>query len=389
MTEKIYEQDAYQTTFTARVLSCAAAGDAFEVVLERTLFYPEGGGQPADRGILGGAAVLDVQEKDGIIRHKTDKPLPAGETVAGEIDWAYRFDLMQNHSGEHILSGVICGAYGCDNVGFHMGRETVTIDLNHKIPAADLPALEERANEAIWRDVPVEVRYPSPAELDALAYRSKKELAGQVRIVRIGAYDCCACCGTHVRTAGEIGQIKILGAQNYKGGTRIELVCGARALRAARERAEAADAAGRLLSMPATKVDAGVAALLQERDALLQTIQRLKQKQFAALAAQVPAGTENVLCFADGLSSKDLAHFADLLRKNGAARAAVFSPSGEGFAFVLLSGAGDARGFAEEMKAPFGCKGGGKPDAVQGRVGGERAALAAFFAERGFFALEG
>lgn len=388
MTEKLYYQDAYATKFTAKVLECTEEKKHWSVVLDRTLFYPEGGGQPADLGTLGGVNVLDVHEKNDIITHTTAQPLEVGAEVEGEIDWERRFDLMQNHSGEHILSGVICGKYGCDNVGFHMGKEMITIDLNTKIPDADLPWLEEKANEAIWNNVPVGVRYPSKEELDALEYRSKKELEGQVRIVNVGEYDCCACCGTHVKLAGEIGQIKIISAQNYKGGTRLELLCGKRALRDFRKKNDVSAEAGKLLSVPAEKVDAAVQNLLAERDTLIQTLNQLKWNYFNLKAEQVGADAENILFFGAGLNSKDMTHFADLLLKKGAKRAAVFSPSGDGFAFVLLSSEKDARAFTDAMKEPFACKGGGKPDAVQGRVVGEKKAIQTFFVEKGFLAVE-
>ncbi len=386
MTEKLYYQDAYATRFTAKVLECTEEKKNYKVVLDRTLFYPEGGGQPADIGILGGVRVLDVLEKNDIITHTTEKPLEIGAEVEGVIDWERRFDLMQNHSGEHILSGVICAKYGCDNVGFHMGKETITIDLNTKIPDEDLAELEEKANEAIWLNVPVGIRYPSKEELDALDYRSKKELEGQVRIVNVGEYDCCACCGTHVKLAGEIGLIKIVSAQNYKGGTRLELLCGKRALQDYRRKNDVSTEAGRLLSVPAEKVDGAVKNLLAERDGLLQTLNQLKWKYFNQKAEQVMEGTENILFFGDGLNSKDMTHFADLLLKKGAKRTAVFSEVGEegSFAFVLLSSEKDAREFTEEMKEPFGCKGGGKPDAVQGRVSAEKKELRAFFENKGF-----
>lgn len=385
MTEKLYYQDAYAVKFTARVLECVENKKNYSVILDRTLFYPEGGGQPADIGTLGGARVLDVHEKGEIITHTIDRPLEIGAEVEGEIDWVHRFDLMQNHSGEHILSGVICAKYGCDNVGFHMGKEMITIDLNTKIPEADLPWLEEKANEAIWRNVAVGIRYPEKAELDALEYRSKKELEGAVRIVNVGEYDCCACCGTHVRFAGEIGQIKIISAQNYKGGTRLELLCGKRALADARRKNDVAAEAGRLLSVPAEKADVAVKNLLAERDEWIQSLNQLKWQYFNLKAAQIAAGTENILLFEERLNSKDMTHFADLLLKRGAKRTAIFSKAGEGYAFVLLSGEGDARAFAEEMREPFGCKGGGKPDAVQGRVTAEKKALKAYFAEKGFW----
>ena len=388
MTEKLYYLDAYATKFTAKVLECTEDKKNFKVVLDRTLFYPEGGGQPADMGTLGGVKVLDVHEKDDIITHTTDKPLEVGAEVEGEIDWECRFDLMQNHSGEHILSGVICQKYGCDNVGFHMGKEMITIDLNTKIPEEDLPWLEEKANEAIWNNVPVGIRYPSKEELDALDYRSKKELEGQVRIVNVGDYDCCACCGTHVKLAGEIGQIKIISSQNYKGGTRLELLSGKRALQDFRKKNDVSAQAGQLLSVPAEKVDAAVKNVLAERDELIQTLNQLKWKYFNLKAEQVAEGTENILFFGDGFNSKDMTHFADLLLKNGAKRTAVFSPSGDGFAFVLLSNEKDGRDFTDAMKEPFACKGGGKPDAVQGRVTGAKKDIQAFFEERGFLVEE-
>ncbi|MBQ2879912.1 MAG: hypothetical protein IJE27_04380 [Anaerotignum sp.] len=388
MTEKLYYLDAYATTFTAKVLECTEDKKNFKVVLDRTLFYPEGGGQPADMGILGGVKVLDVHEKDDIVTHTTDKPLEVGAEVEGIIDWERRFDLMQNHSGEHILSGVICQKYGCDNVGFHMGKEMITIDLNTKIPEEDLSWLEEKANEAIWKNVPVGIRYPFKEELDALDYRSKKELEGQVRIVNVGDYDCCACCGTHVRLAGEVGQIKIISAQNYKGGTRLELLCGKRALQDYRKKNDVSAEAGRLLSVPAEKVDGAVKNVLAERDELIQTLNQLKWKYFNLKAEQVAEGTENILFFGEGLNSKDMTHFADLLLKKGAKRTAVFSPNGDGFAFVLLSAEKDGRDFTDAMKEPFACKGGGKPDAVQGRVTGAKKDIQAFFEEKGFLVEE-
>ncbi|MBR4935000.1 MAG: hypothetical protein IKZ01_03920 [Anaerotignum sp.] len=388
MTEKLYYLDAYATTFKAKVLECTEDKKNWKVVLDRTLFYPEGGGQPADMGTLGGVNVLDVHEKNDVVTHTTDKPLEVGAEVEGVIDWERRFDLMQNHSGEHILSGVICAKYGCDNVGFHMGKEMITIDLNTKIPDEDLPWLEEKANEAIWNNAPVGIRYPSKEELDALEYRSKKELEGQVRIVNVGEYDCCACCGTHVRLAGEVGLIKIISSQNYKGGTRLELLCGKRALQDFRKKNDVAAEAGKLLSVPAEKVDGAVKNVLAERDALNQTLTQLKWKYFSLKAEQVAEGTENILFFGEGLNSKDMTSFADLLLKKGAKRTAVFSPSGDGFAFVLLSNEKDGRDFADAMKEPFACKGGGKPDAIQGRVTGTKKDIKAFFEEKGFLVEE-
>ena len=229
-TEKLYYADPYQTTFTARVLGCEAGKGGYLVTLDRTAFYPEGGGQPADHGTLGGAAVTDVHEKDGVITHTCDHPLTVGDTVEGAIDWDRRFDHMQQHSGEHILSGLICAAHHCDNVGFHLGADTVTIDFNAALTEKDVQELERAANRYIWQDHPIAISFPSPAELEALDYRSKKELTGQVRIVSFPGADCCACCGTHVASSGQVGLLKILSCQKFRQGVRLEILSGRRAL---------------------------------------------------------------------------------------------------------------------------------------------------------------
>ena len=229
-TEKLYYQDPFMQEFTATVLACEEAKNSFKVVLDRTAFYPEGGGQPADHGALGGAAVTDVHEKDGVIFHTCDQAVEIGETVTGRIDWARRFDHMQQHSGEHIISGILCTDYHCDNVGFHLGADVVTIDYNADISWEQALDAERKANEVIWADRAVDIKYPTPAELAALDYRSKKELTGKVRIVTFPEADCCACCGTHVLRAGQVGLIKVLSCQKFREGVRIELICGRRAL---------------------------------------------------------------------------------------------------------------------------------------------------------------
>ncbi|MBO5122479.1 MAG: alanyl-tRNA editing protein, partial [Oscillospiraceae bacterium] len=251
-TEKLYYHDPYLTTFTATVLSCEAAKGGYTVVLDRTAFYPEGGGQPADHGTLGGAAVTDVHEKGGVILHTCASPVEIGAEVTGEIDWERRFDHMQQHSGEHIISGILCADYACDNVGFHMGADTVTIDYNTDISWEQALAAEAKANAAIYADTPVVIEYPSPAELEALDYRSKKELTGQVRIVTFPEADCCACCGTHVATAGQVGLIKVLSVQKFREGVRMEILCGKRALAYLSAVYDAARATGQRLSVKPT-----------------------------------------------------------------------------------------------------------------------------------------
>ena len=230
-TEKLYYTDPFLTTFTAKVLSCEAGKGGYLVTLDRTAFYPEGGGQPADHGTLGGIAVTDVHEKDGVVIHTVEKAVEIGENVTGSIDWARRFDHMQQHSGEHICSGLICERFHCDNVGFHMGADVVTIDFNADISWDELMEIEQLANLYIYEDHPIDIQFYRGAELDKVEYRSKKPLEGDVRIVSFPGADCCACCGTHVRRAGEVGIIKVLSCQKFREGVRLEILCGSRAYR--------------------------------------------------------------------------------------------------------------------------------------------------------------
>ena len=267
-TAKLYETDPYVQTFTATVLVCTPAGEQFAVQLDRTAFYPEGGGQPCDTGALGTALVTDVQEHGGVITHTVSAALPVGQTVEGRIDWARRRDHMEQHTGEHILSGTLHRLFGAENVGFHIGSPAVRMDMSVPLTAGQLAEAEARANAVIRADAPVRCWYPAPEDLAKLTYRSKKEIEGQVRIVTIPGADVCACCGTHTRTTGQVGQIKILASENYKGGVRLSIVCGARALEAAQAmRARQADI-GALLSAKADQTAVAVHRVYDEYTAL-------------------------------------------------------------------------------------------------------------------------
>ena len=247
-TAKLYETDPYVQTFTATVLVCTPAGEQFAVQLDRTAFYPEGGGQPCDTGALGTALVTDVQEHGGVITHTVSAALPVGQTVEGRIDWARRRDHMEQHTGEHILSGTLHRLFGAENVGFHIGSPAVRMDMSVPLTAGQLAEAEAQANAVIRADAPVRCWYPAPEDLAKLTYRSKKEIDGAVRLVDAGGADLCACCGTHVSTTGQVGAIKILSAQSYKGGTRLAVVCGERAHQSIAAAWQDAAAVGTLLS---------------------------------------------------------------------------------------------------------------------------------------------
>ena len=229
-TKKLYYLDSHLASFSAGVISCEKTERGFEIILDATAFYPEGGGQAADTGALGSVRVLDTRERGEDILHLCDGPLAPGSRVEGTIDWEPRFQRMQQHSGEHIVSGILHRRYGVSNTGFHMGQTRTVIDFDGVIPQAALAEIEEEANQAVWQNRTVKCWYPSEQELPSVPYRSKRELPWPVRIVEFPGYDCCACCGTHVKATGEIGLIKLFSAVPFRGGTRIEMACGSLAL---------------------------------------------------------------------------------------------------------------------------------------------------------------
>ena len=262
--EPLYYQTPYVKEFDAIVTACRPAKHGFEVELSQTGFYPEGGGQPSDTGWIGEVHVTHVKEKHGVVVHETDAPLEVGSTVHAAIDWEQRFSNMQQHTGEHIISGLIHAAYGYDNVGFHMGHDEVTVDLNGPLNWEQLKEIEKKANAVVWANLPVQVTYPGEEELKTIDYRSKKELTGQVRIVEIPGADICACCGTHVDYTGEIGVIKVLSLMNYKGGVRFSMLCGDRALENFEAKTEQMQTISNLLSAKPEKAAEAV-KLLQEK----------------------------------------------------------------------------------------------------------------------------
>ena len=298
MTEKLYESDAYVQSFTATVRACTPEADGYAVVLDRTAFFPEGGGQPCDTGTLGGARVTAVHTRDGEVRHTTDIPLPAGETVTGTLDWARRLDAMQQHTGEHILSGTLHRLYGAENVGFHIGTPYVRMDTSIPLTAEQLAQAEAEANAAVRADTPVHCFVPDAATLAATEYRSKKELEGPVRLVEAGG-DRCACCGTHLHRTGEVGLIKILAAQHYKSGLRLTVACGQRAVEAVAHGWADAEAAGRLVSAPVGGLQDAVGRLQNAETSLKQRLAALQNQLADAYAAAARPG-EVLVVSADG-----------------------------------------------------------------------------------------
>ena len=380
-TEKLYYADPFLKEFTATVLDCQAGKNGYTVTLDRTAFYPEGGGQPADHGTLDGAAVTDVHEKNGVIFHNVDRTVEIGKTVSGSIDWARRFDHMQQHSGEHICSGLICGRYGCDNVGFHMGTDIVTIDFNADIPWEELLEIEGQANRYIQEDHPIDIQFHRGAELDAIDYRSKKPLEGDVRIVAFPGADCCACCGTHVLRSGQVGLVKFLSVQKFREGVRIELLCGQRALDYLSRTWEQAKTIGQHLSVKPVDAAAAVERLEGELSALKMRCAGLEEAVFTGIAAE-QAGKGNVLLFQPPMKPDSVRKLADAVSKACGGLAAVFAGEGSHYAYAL--GRADGQDISAAVKALNGAlhgRGGGRNGFAQGSVEAAQSAIEAFFKE--------
>lgn len=379
-TEKLYYIRPVITQFSARVLSCREAEEGWELILDRTAFYPGGGGQPCDLGSIDGAGVRLVFEREGEIIHLTSGRFEPGQQVLGSIDAARRLDYTEQHTADHVLTGVIHRRWGYDNVGFHMGAETTTIDLNGPLTGDQLAEMEDEANAVIRADLPVLESFPSAEELDRLEFRSKKELDGAVRIITIPGVDVCACCGTHLERTGGLGLIKVLSMSHLRGGVRLELAAGARAWRAM----SAVFAENRrnsvLLSARQEETSAAVERLLGEQERLRQELAAAEKRWYAARAGACRAG-ERALVFEQGLSPAQLQRLANGLMERTGALTAVFSGSdGEGWSYAIGCPDGGLRALTARMNSVLSGRGGGKETFVQGKLSASRAEIEEFFA---------
>ena len=377
---KLYYEDGHLKEFVGVVTGCTQEKKGWLVTLDATAFYPEGGGQACDLGQLGQARVLDVQERDGDVVHLCDRPLEVGQTVTGTIDWQRRFDLMQQHSGEHMVSGVIYRKYGFHNVGFHMGAEAITIDFDGMIPPEELPQIEQEVNEALWQDLPVRCWVPSREELPGVAYRRKKDLPWPVRIVEIPGVDSCACCGVQVKRTGEIGMVKLLSCVKFHQGVRIEMVCGGRALGLLRQVYEQNRQVSQAFS--AKILETGEAARRMNEQLAGEKFRAagLEKRLFGAIAEQY-AGRENVLHFEEGLPSNKIRELADTIARSCTGIAVVLSGSdGEGYGICMISQSRDVGALGAQAAKALNGRGGGRNGAYQGSVKATRKQVESFFA---------
>ena len=364
--EKLFYQDQEIKEFTATVTGCAQTDKGWEVTLDATAFYPTGGGQACDLGVLGNVHVLDVSERGVQIIHLCDGPLEVGKTVTGKIDWARRFDLMQQHTGEHIVSGIIHRLYGHQNSGFHVGEELMEVDFDGPLPEGALEEIQRLANEAVWEDLPVNCYVPSPEELPGVVYRTKRALPWPVRIVEIPGIDSCACCGIHTKRTAQVGLIYIFSCVKFHQGVRLEMACGKRALERLHKLCLQNKQVSQILS--ARPLETGAAAQ-QLKDSLAGEKYRaagLESRIFDKIAEGF-AGQKTAFCFEEGLEPAGVRQLAEKLSKV-ANLAGVFSQK-DGKYNLCLAGSPEAvKGLGTTLSQSLGARGGGKPGFWQGSV---------------------
>lgn len=366
MTIKLYDLDAYQTTFEATVLSCTKREKDYDVILDQTLFFPEEGGQTCDQGMLNDVRVHDVQIIDQEIHHYVNDPLKG--KIIGKIDFKHRYTNMQNHSGEHVLSGLVKEMFGFDNSGFHLSLNEITTDYSCFLNTKQLEKLEKRANEVILENHPIHCFYPEDTSL--YDYRSKKEINEALRLVEIEGVDCCACCAPHVRSTSEIGLIKILKAIKHKQGVRIWFICGYRAYQDYHQKHLQAMHISQKLSLPSDDLTHGIDRLINENNDLKQEISKLK-KQSIDLQIQSLSVQDFHLVFVEELARSLQLYYCNQLLDLAHHFSAVFVGKENNYRFYITSHE-DARLLLEKLKEHFEVKGGGKKDMVQGQIQGSK-----------------
>lgn len=368
---KLYYLDTHMTEFDAVVESCTKENGRFKILLDRTAFFPEEGGQGADAGTLAGQPVLDVQIENGSVFHYLDLALQPGCTVRGCVDFSQRFDYMQQHSGEHIISGLVHAAYGYDNVGFHLGKKEMTFDFNGSLTFEELREIEADANRIVWQDLPVNILYPSDEERNAMDYRSKLALTEDVRIVEIPGVDLCACCAPHVDRTGQIGLIKITGVQSHRGGVRVTALCGDRALQEFSMHQDSVISISNQLSARQEAVSEAVFRLKEENLRMKERVNSLQAKLLSLSVRLLPPPEEqnSAVLFTGELDNIAVRYTVNDLCSRYPGYCILFSGDDEkGYRYIIGSASEDCREPAAFLKEQFQAKGGGSARMVQGSI---------------------
>ena len=377
-TERLYYKDSHRKEFEATVLSCeektTAKGEkaGYRIVLDRTAFFPEGGGQFGDVGWLDDVEVTDTREKDGAIYHETKKPLIPGSRVKGKLNFEVRFDRMQQHTGEHILSGLVHSRYGYDNVGFHLGAEITTLDFNGELTGDQVKELELLANRGVFENVPVQVLYPTKEQLKNVDYRSEIDIEGQVRIVSIPGYDICACCAPHVDRSGEIGLVKIVSCERHRGGCRMTILCGMRALLDYQRKQQSVTEVSVSLSAKPEKVGEAVLQLKEREGRIREQLNRAQERYLNQKLEELTGEERHVVLFEKELDHVAARNFVNRAVERCEGICGAFLGTDEnGYHYILGSRSVDLRAFSKSLNERFQGKGGGKPEMVQGSLVGK------------------
>jgi alanyl-tRNA synthetase len=375
MTERLYYTDPYARAFDASVLSVTALDGRPAARLDRTAFYPTSGGQPFDTGTLNGVRVVQVEEDDaGDILHVVERPVEPGP-ARGEIDWDRRFDHMQQHTGQHVLSAAFDRVCKAPTVSFHLGAERSTIDLSREPSPAEIAAAEEAANRIVWEDRPVSIRFAGADEAARMALRKESRRGGELRLIEVQDFDLSACGGTHVGRTGEIGIVAIAGWERFKGGVRVEFVCGGRALATFRSLRDIVSAGARALTVHPSELPASVERLQADAKEHVRTLRRLQERLASheadsLAAAAVPVGAARmVVNVLDGWDAAGLKVIASsIAARPGHAAVLLGSPSA-GSSLVVARAADltfDASALLRAITGRFGGRGGGRADLAQG-----------------------
>lgn len=370
---KLYYIDTHMLDFEATVTECIwnEENQYYQVVLSQTAFFPNEGGQLADKGILENQPVIDVQIENEIIYHMVKEPLNIESTVTGHVDWGQRFDFMQQHTGEHIVSGLVNKHFKYDNVGFHLGLTEVTLDFNGPLTLEDLRKIEQEANSVIWKNLPVKVSFPSAEELEALPYRSKIELNGNIRIVEIEEVDICACCAPHVETTGQIGLLKITNVQSHRGGVRVNMLCGNRALLDYTNKQDSVSAISVLLSAKQEAIVPAVTRCMEEGQKQKERNNSLQTKLLALEIEALPSPSEiqDVIIFVESLDTIAIRNAVNELSSRYEGYCGIFSGNDEnGYQFIIGSTHKDCKELITSMRQSLNAKGGGNTPMIQGSV---------------------
>ena len=378
MTEKLYYHDAYISAFSANVLLVTPTDGGFDVVLDKTAFFPEEGGQSADTGNIGDAKVIHVYERDGVVHHITDKAPSIGEKHC-VINFDDRFVKMQCHTAEHILCGIIHRLFGLDNVGFHLGEDEVVFDVSGVLDREQLDRVETLANEAVFANWPIETILPTADELSNINYRAKLDITEGVRLVKIGNVDTCACCAPHVSSTGEIGLIKILDFMKHRGGTRIWMVAGRRALMDYRERYENIKAISGMLSTPQTETADTLKSYMAENDGMRAALKQARLRIAELEAEKIEPTDGSAVFYLPDFSIPELIAFSNVANKKIGKLTVALSGTDGDYKYVISSNSIDLRSLSKEINQALSGRGGGRAEMIQGSFSATLDEIKAYF----------